>query len=131
MKPAFRPRAEPLPARAVVGGKALARRMLARPDAELHRLQVVVSGGRLVALAPAELLAWADGATYLGSDPRAPELLMPTTQEPDVHPQLLERALRRLKGAEEGPLAVIAGEVIPLGLAAPPSRERLTAWVNG
>ena len=132
MKPSFIARAEPLPPRAVVGGKSLGARLLARSDEDLHRVQVVVSGTLLIATGPAELLPWADGATYLGADPRAPALLMPTTQQPDVHPQLLERALRRKPGAAAGPLAVLpkTGQVVPLGCAAPPSRARLAAWVG-
>lgn len=131
MKPSFVPRSDPLPARAVAGGKALAQRLLARPDDELHQFQVVVAGALLIAAGPADLLPWTNGAVYLGSDPRAPALLMPTTQQPNVHPQLLERALRRLSGAAAGPLALLPPHVVPLLRAAPPSRARLTAWVNG
>lgn len=132
MKPSFIPRGDPLPARAVAGGKALAARLLARPDDELHQVQVVVCGALLVATGPFDLLPWADGATYLGSDPRAPALLMPTTLQPDVHPQLLERALRKKPGAAAGPLAMLpkTGQVVPLEGAAPPSRARLRAWME-
>lgn len=136
MKPEFFQRAQPLPPRAVVGldrvSAALARRLLARPDEELRQLRVLVSPALLVALAPAELLPWVDGALYLGSDDRAPALLMPTTQEPTLHPQLIERALRRLDGAQTGQLAVLPsqGKVVSLRLAAPPSRARLQAWLE-
>lgn len=135
MTPTFGPRADPLPPRAVFGvgavARALAARLLARPDDDLRHVEVLVADALLIALAPADALPWADGAVYLGSDPRAPALLMPTTLAPPVHPQLLERALRRLDGAHDGPLAVLPGRVLPLRGAAPPSRARLQAWVAG
>jgi hypothetical protein len=132
VKPSFVLRDVPLPARAVAGGKALGARLLARPDDELAQVQVVVSSALIVAAGPLDLLPWADGASYLGSDPRAPALLLPTTLAPDVHPLLLERALRKKPGAAFGPLALLpkTGQVVPLERAAPPARARLLAWVN-
>jgi hypothetical protein len=58
---------------------------------------------------------------------------LPTWAEPSVHPQLLERALRRaLPGAPSGPLALLFDRleaphplVVPLAAARPLSRELL------
>jgi hypothetical protein len=60
-------------------------------------------------------LPWADGVVYLGRDPAAPKLLLPTTLRPDVPLDLFERAL--LKKFEDAPLAVIGDRVISAGHA--------------
>jgi hypothetical protein len=133
MKPTFAPRAKPLAPRAVVGlnrvARALASRLL---STSLEQVTLLAGDGLLIALASPDALPWVDGALYLGSDDRAPMLLMPTTQEPSVHPQLLEQALRRLPGLERGPVALLPQQnrIVSLWGAAIPARARLTAWLE-
>jgi hypothetical protein len=78
--------------------RALAKRLLVRSDEDLGRLRGVAGEGRagLILVTGAELdLPWTDGARYLGQDPLAPSLLLPTARAPSVSPALLERALGR------------------------------------
>ncbi len=145
----WRPRLRPLePAGVVARGaaaQALARRLLARDDAALARLRGVagvagVAGDGLLALLGAgDELPWTDGVSYLGRDPDAPLLLLPTTREPAVHPRLLEGALlerARAGGAPGPPLAVILGRspsdpplLVSLAEARPIDRASLESWL--
>ncbi len=127
----FAPRAEPLHPVAVAAlpehAPALAARLRRLSDEQLQRLSGVRADGALVVLGSD--LPWVDGALYLGAQGA---LLLPTWAEPAVHPQLLERALRRahpkLPG---GPLALLLPRldaeplVVPLASARPLSRENL------
>ena len=70
--------------------RRLARRCLARG---VQGLAGVAGEGVLILLGTD--LPWADGAVYLGRDPRAPGLLLPTLLSPDVPLDLLERAVAR------------------------------------
>lgn len=132
----WRPRAAPLAPRAVVAegvaAERLARRILERAEipAELEG----VSGPYLLALAgPEERLPWVDGAVYLGADPAAPGLLVPTTHAPSVPLPLLERALRRRFPELTPPLAVLAwGErVFSLAAARRVDPAMLRRWLEG
>ena len=131
----FRPRREPLTPVAIAGlgphARALRERLLRMPDEALARFTGVATPDAVVVLGPSNLLPWFDGALYLGAQGA---LLMPSWAEPDVHPALLERALRRaMPKAAPGPLAVLLSglgdakpQVVPLGGALPLSRERLS-----
>ena len=136
MKPDFVARSPPLPPRAVVGlgaaARALGLRLFDGPDETLRQLNVVAGDGLLVALGPADLLPWVDGAIYLGSDAAAPALLMPTTQATALHPQLVERALRGLPGLKHGQLAVLPRQqrIVCLSRASPAGRQSLLAWLE-
>jgi len=105
--------------------------MLALSDEALRRFTGVASDGAIVLLGPPDALPWFDGALYLGAQGG---LLVPTWAEPDVHPTLLEKALRRaLPKVPAGPLAVLMrglGEqpvVVSLAAALPLSRDKLGA----
>ncbi|APR84264.1 Hypothetical protein A7982_09613 [Minicystis rosea] len=107
---AFRPRAVPLGILAAAArdaaAVALAKRLLARDDAALAALTGVSAPGLLVVLGDAATLPWVDGVVYLGRDPEAPSLLLPTALEPDVPAPLFERAvLARSQGG--APIAVL------------------------
>jgi MoxR-vWA-beta-propeller ternary system domain bpX5 len=72
---------------------------------------------------PAEL-PWVDGIVYLGRDPEAPRLLLPTHSTPTVAElpvvSLLDRWVFRSCGGHPGPFAVVPGfGVVPLGGARP------------
>jgi len=103
--------------------RALANRLLRYPAEALRQLRVVVTPELLVAVGPEASLPWVDGVRYLGCEPGAPGLLLPTTREATVAAVLLERALRRAHHLAEGPVAVLSMELlVPLGRAVIPAR---------
>jgi MoxR-vWA-beta-propeller ternary system protein len=130
------PREAPLaPVAALATGEAarrLARRLLAASDAELARLEGV-AGPDLLAVTGAEAdLPWVDGVHYLGRDPDAPALLLPTAARPVIPAPLLERALLARAPADGTPYAVLPAPLtlVPLGGARPVLRARLAAWIE-
>lgn len=129
-------RAEPLRVRAVAArgdaARALGRRVVALDDVALAALTAVAGDGLLIVLG--DELPWVDGAVYLGRDPDAPGLLLPTALTPSVPAAVLDHALaRRLEAAAAGaPLAVLPA---PLAIAAcgdarAIDRTRLRAWLG-
>jgi hypothetical protein len=91
------------------GAAALARHLLGtRDEAALARLSGVRGPGLLLVLGREADLPWIDGIVYLGKDPAAPSLLLPSALEPDVPPALLERAILARAFALEAPIAVLA-----------------------
>jgi hypothetical protein len=131
---AFVPRRAPLaPLAAAAQGpaaRALAERLLARDDDALAALSGVASPDGIIVLGPAEALPWVDGVVYLGRDPEAPALLLPTALAPDAPPALLERAV--LTRVAAAPVAVLADPPALASLAAarPLDRARLRAWLG-
>ncbi len=118
----WRDRPVPLSPSAVVGLGAAAGGLLRRvsrsaPDA-LASFEGAAAPGVLVVLGEADRLPWADGVGYLGRDPRAPALLLPTALEPSVHPALLEQAIRR-RLASSWRVAVLADPPRLISLASP------------
>lgn len=135
---AWGPRRVPLePVGVAVRGEAarsLARRLLGRTDEALDKLSGVAGADLLILLGDTAALPWVEGAVYLGRDPSAPSLLLPTTHEPSVPLDLLERALtqRAVRFQATPPLAVLLD---PPRLAStlearPLVRERLQAWLE-
>jgi hypothetical protein len=123
-------RAAPLSPRAVAATgdavRALARRLLDRDDAALARLRGV-AGPDAVLVVIGDDLPWVDGVTYLGWDPEAPTLLVPTALAPTVPAGLVEAAFARRFPGESSPLAVLPeiGRVVPTGDARPLERNAL------
>lgn len=132
----LRPRAAPLAPRAAVAEGAtaarLARVLLERDDAALARLSGVAAPGLLVLTGPEEALPWVDGIRYLGLDPEAPALLLPTVLEPEIPIALLERALLAGSPGAPTPLALLQDpqRLVPLGAARPVERAQLVAWLE-
>jgi hypothetical protein len=134
---AWGPRARPLEPTAVFAAgpaaAALLRRLGQRSEEALGALRGVAAapGSALpfvLVLGEAALLPWADGVLYLGRDPAAPSLLLPTAASPLVPLALVERALLQRAPAQPPPLAVLPapwGLVVPVGEARPLSRARL------
>jgi len=128
-------RAEPLrPAAAVAEREAagrLGRRLLALTDDGLARLSGVCAPGILAVVGAEEDLPWVDGVRYVGRDPSAPSLLLPTAAAPALPAALLEHALHARAAGAPRPLAVLSGplRVVPLGAARPLERARLAAWL--
>lgn len=129
------PRAEPLAPIAVAArgavASALAARLAQRDDATLARLIGVAGPSLLIALGEGDALPWVDGVVYLGRDPRAPSLLLPTTLAPDVPVALLERALLGRNEGIAAPVAVLVDPpaLVGVGAARPLGRAELAAWI--
>ena len=87
--------------------------------------------GLLLVLGREEDLPWIDGIVYLGKDPGAPSLLLPTTLEPDVPPALLERAILARARGMEAPIAVLVDPpaLAGTGVARPVLRAELLAFL--
>ena len=112
--------------------RRMARRLLALDAEALAGLQGVSGAGVLVLLAEADLLPWVDGALYLGREPAAPGLLLPTMLLPSAPLPLLERALRLHLPELTSPLALVPGMQTALALhaAAPLIHEALQRWLE-
>ena len=86
----WRRREVPLTPEAAVGvgpsAVSLAKRILQR---NITTLQGVAGDNLLLVVGPPDTIPWVDGLVWLGRDPLAPALLLPTTQTPTVHPALL------------------------------------------
>lgn len=129
---AFAEREEPLAPAAALGrgpvARALLARVLERSDGRLAALRGVGAPG-LVCLLGDEL-PWVDGVDWLGRDPAAPSLLLPTALAPSAPARTLERALlARFPGAAR-PLAVAPGVVVPCGDARPLGRAEVAALLR-
>jgi hypothetical protein len=127
----WRPRRMPLAPTAVVASgdaaQRLMERLLAYEDETLAQLSGVVARGSLVILGAESLLPWVDGVIYLGHDPAAPNLLLPTNLEPILQLPLLERALLRRVAHLAPPLAVLPmyRQLISVAAAQTVARETL------
>lgn len=126
----WRPREPPLPPVAVAvrgpAARRLARRLL--EEGRLGGFEGVVADDLLVLMGGD--LPWVDGCTYLGRDARSPALLLPTTEEPTVPVEILERAVLQRFSNLERPLALLGPQVVPLGAARAVARGPLQAWVE-
>ena len=125
-------RERPLPVRGLCAradaATRLVERLLAGDDATLARLEGV-AGVALVCLSgAADDLPWVPGVEFLGVDPVASGLLLPTTRRPGVPADLLLRALAR---RTTPPLALLPGLVVPLAAARALERPALAAWLAG
>ncbi len=124
------------PCAVVAQGEAaqrLARRLLEYNEVELEQLQGVANRNMLLVQGETEALPWVEGVTYLGHDPEAPALLLPTAQRPDFPTALLERALRAQFPTVAAPMAVLPGtlQVVSLAGARTVARASLQAWLEG
>ena len=130
------PRSDVLEPIAVVGieqvARALAERLLAMDDERLSALRGVAAKGLLLALGEGDALPWVDGVTYLGRDPGAPSLLLPTTLRPAMALDLFERAIARHASGLERPLAVLPSppRVLSVAKARPIERAIVRAWLE-
>lgn len=105
---------------------ALFAALVGRDDEVLARLSGVAAPGLIVVLGGEDDLPFVDGATWLGRDPAAPGLLLPTTLAPDVAAGLYADAVR--SRAKASLVAVLPGPpltLVPLDAARPLDRARL------
>jgi hypothetical protein len=133
---AFVRRNEALVPTCVVGvgaaARALAERALLLEDTQLRELTGVTTRDAIVLLGAPEALPWVDGVRYLGRDPEAPLLLLPTEIRPDVPSDVLERAIVRQNLALAPPVAVLADPptLITVAAARPVERAALRRWLD-
>jgi hypothetical protein len=136
MRIPFVPRPDILDPIAVVGSGlvavALAQRLQRLADEALHQLRGAAGDDVLVVLGAADALPWVDGVNYLGRDPAAPRLLLPTTVRPAVAADAFERAIARHVAALPGPWAVLPDlrRVFSVMHAGPIDRDVLGRWVE-
>ena len=126
------PRWPPLAPAYAVGGRALAKRLLANAQA-LPTFRGLVAGPRL-AVTGSEL-PWVDGVEYFGRDGACGWLLVPTHSRPPFPTAWLEQRYRlALPGADWPCLLLPPGgalreaTLLPIGRAAPFERSQLAAW---
>jgi hypothetical protein len=129
-------REPPLEACAVAAWGDVARRLashlLELDQTALGRLTGVAGKSAIVLLGEETNLPWVDGVLYLGRDPVAPTLLLPTRIESAVPAtNLLERALRKRFSNLSPPLAILPDTltVISCYNALQLSRSRIEAWL--
>ena len=136
MRIPFVPRPDVLDPAAAVGlgpvARALARRLLRLGEEALSALRGAAGDDVLVVLGAAETLPWVDGVAYLGRDPGAPRLLLPTTSRPAVAADTFEQAIARHAAALASPWAVLpdARRVFSVAQADPIDRALLGRWLE-
>lgn len=128
------PPLEPVAAAATgEAARALAERLLAMPDERLAALSGVAGTEVLVVTGERGDLPWVDGVQYLGRDPQAPGLLLPTTLSPAVPLPLVERAVMLRRRTPVTPMAVVLEPplLVPLDGARKVDRAVLRRWLAG
>lgn len=95
----------------------LVERLRGLPDERLARLEGARANGLVVVAGPTLDLPWLDGVTYLGHEPDAADLLVPTTRQASAPAALVEAALRSRGALPAGPFAVLLEPLtlVPLG----------------
>jgi len=121
-----------VPSAAIATGPAaiaLAQRVLALDDEHRAQLSGGVSAETFVVRG--EELPWAEGVAYLGVDPAAEGLLLPTTRRPDAPLDLFARAVYARFPSAPRPLAVLESRrVLPLGATRTIDTDALRRWLG-
>jgi hypothetical protein len=136
LKVDWRPRDRPLvPEGQVATGRvaqALARRLLRSDPEALARLKGVAGDDVLVVLGEPGDLPWVEGIAYVGRDPRAPALYMPTNLEPVVLPDLLQAAVLRKSAGGVPPVVILPSPavIVAVGSGRPIERAALETWLG-
>lgn len=116
-------RAEPLcPRGALARGaarKGLVRRLLALPDDALAQLSGVGGSDLVVVIGD---VPWADGVIWLGADPAAPGLWLPTNRVPTQPLGLVTQVVAR---STTLPAVYVEGLIVPVAEARPLARDLL------
>lgn len=110
--------------------KELAKKLLSSDHTQWTNWKGAAASDTIVLLGEAESLPWVDGVSYLGSDERAPHLLLPTNREPSVPADLLQQALIE-RSPFPPPLAFVESKnmVVSLSHARELSRDVLKSWL--
>lgn len=109
----------------------LARRLLQLPDESLSQLEGVAGKQLIVVQGNEQQFPWVDGVQYLGVDPAAPFLLLPTNYRPSLPEAFVQRALLK-KAERSGRIAVLPSPLLLVLLheARPVFRSVLAAWLE-
>lgn len=132
----FSPRDDSLAPIAVAGlgpvARALAERLLRLDDDQLGALRGAAADGLLLVTGETAALPWVDGVVYLGCDPAAPRLLLPTMLRPSAPLAVFERAVARLAASEFSPWAVLADppQIFSAACVCPIERAHLQQWLE-
>ena len=113
--------------------RALARRLLRGDDAApIEGLRAAGTDDALVLLGEGSLLPWVNGAIYLGKDPKARSLLIPTNMIPSVPIDAVERALSGRFADVQPPIVVLPahGRVFSAATALPLDMAHLMRWLE-
>lgn len=108
----------------------LAARVLEREESSLSALEGLATEDAILFFGEANVLPWVDGVSYLGRDPRAPLLYLPTALEPDMPVELFERAISLREGAVAFAVLVSPPLLIPTHERAPVDRAALRGWLE-
>jgi hypothetical protein len=134
----WKSRREHLPP-AAVAGRGVSRciimeRLRRRTPAELAALHIVVADDYFVVMGECGTLPWVSGSFYLGRDPDAPTLLLPTALEPTLPVNLLEEVIHTRFPMHLGQTAVFPHplHLMPLANARLLTDDAVFAWLwNG
>jgi len=109
----------------------LARRLLQLPDESLSQLEGVAGQNLILVQGTEQQLPWVDGVQYLGIDPAAPLLLLPTNYRPSLPEAFVQKALLK-KAGSNGRIAVLPSPLllVPIHAARPVFRSVLAAWLE-
>ena len=111
----------------------LANLLLELGDESLALLEGAAGDSQIILFGEPQILPWVDGVVYLGRDPAAPSLLLPTNVVPDVPLALFEKAIRSRFANLQTPLAVLPGCKLISSVAAARGldRESILSWLEG
>lgn len=132
----FSPRDDSLAPVAAAGlgpvARALAGRLLRLSDDQLAALRGAAADGLVFVTGETAVLPWVDGVVYLGRDPDAPRLLLPTMLRPSAPLAAFERAIARHAAPAPGPWAALADPPLVFSAAdvCPIERDHLQRWLE-
>ena len=134
MKLTWMPRLIPLRPEAAIATGAAAQKisqlMLRYPVERLERLKAGGLGELLLVVGDEDDLPWAPGVSYLGRDPDAHQIYLPTNLQPNLPAILLEQSLRQ--AGKRLPLAVLPEtmQLVTITNLLPLRREILEKFAN-
>ena len=99
-------------------------------EQQLARYEGLSCADLVLLKAEEEHLPWIKGVIYLGRDPHAPSLYIPTHLSVNVPLSILERALLKKTGI--GPMAVLpaSSQLLPLTNLLSLDRQAIAAWLS-
>lgn len=120
----FGARDEPLVPTAAAVPREAARALVERwrrAPSEMASLRAAASPSTLFFFGDADVLPWVDGVVYLGHDPAAPRLLVPTALAPNLPFSLVERALLQRTPQARPPCALLLDPLRLVDVSSPAS----------
>lgn len=127
-------RKSPLPAKlaAAIGATSikLGRRLLAYENNRLEQFKAVASHNLLIIASENSQLPWVDAIIYLGCDPAATQLYMPTLLKPNLAVALLQK--RCLQLYQQSPLAILpaTNQIVALQSLQTIDKSSIRHWIR-